>query len=310
MPKRLPFIVASVVLALIAVFLVNMYLQEQSRNLRLQAKREVTKMQEKLASILVASKDIPKGAAIEADMLETKVVPKEYIQPQAVTYPERITGMMTLVPISKGEQITLSKLASSKQAATTSLAMATPIGKRAISISVDNASSLMGMIRPGDYVDVMGLIPVPIQTAEGKQAVQAAVMPLFQNVQVLAVGRDLATPSTADRRYSKEAETVSSSPLFTLALLPQEASLIAFVQEQGKIRLVLRSPADSRIEPVQPASWETLFQYLMPQLSQGKEQGSVTPEAQIQAAQEKPKEIEIYRGLKKETLTLSKSKPE
>jgi len=310
MPKRLIIIISAVILAGIAVFLIGIYLNQERQAIQMQTKTELSRMREMQATVLVATKDMPKGTTIESVMFETKVIPKEYLQPQAVSYAERIIGMLTLVPISKGEQITLSKLASAKQATTTSLAMATPVGKRAISISVDNASSLMGMIRPGDYVDVIGLIPVPVQTAEGKQATQAAVMSLFQNVLVLAVGRDLATPSTADRRYSKEAETVSSSPLFTLALLPQEASLIAFVQEQGKIRLVLRSPADSRIEPVQPASWETLFQYLIPQLSQGKEQGSVTQEAQIQAAKEKPKEIEIYRGLKKETLTLSKSKPE
>lgn len=301
MPKRLPFIVGSVVLALVAVFLVNMYLQEQSRNLRLQAKQEVTKMQERMASILVASKDIPKGAAIEADMLEAKVVPKEYIQPQAAAYPERIIGMMTLAPISKGEQITLSKLASSKQAATTSLAMATPIGKRAISIPVDNISSLMGMIKPGDYVDVIGLVPVPVQTEGGKQATQMAVMPLFQNVLVLAAGRDLGASATA--RYQKEEEkSVTPSSMITLALSPQEASLITFVQEQGKIRLALRSPADSSIEPIQPASWDTLFQYLMPQMPQAQKEQIAASES----SKEKGREIEIYRGLKKESLTLSK----
>lgn len=297
MPKRLPFIIGSVALALIAVFLVNVYLQEQSRNLRLQAKQEITKMQERLASILVASKDIPKGVTIEADMLETKVIPKEYIQPQAVAYSERIIGMMTLVPFSKGEQITLSKLASAKQATTSSLAMATPVGKRAISIPVDNISSLMGMIKPGDYVDVIGLIPVPVQTQEGKQASQMAVMPLFQNVLVLAAGRDLGALSSDTRYKKEEGSAAASSSMITLALLPQEANLIMFVQEQGKIRLVLRSPADSSVEPIQPASWDTLFQYLMP-----KAQTAVAEEP----LKEKGREIEIYRGLKKEIITLSK----
>jgi pilus assembly protein CpaB len=306
MPKRLIIIISAVILAGIAVFLTGIYLNQEREAIQVQTKTELSRMREMQTNVLVATKDIAKGSTIESKMLETKVIPKEYLQPQAVSYAERIIGMIALAPISKDEQITLTKLVSSKQATTTSLAMATPVGKRAISIAVDNASSLMGMIRPGDYVDVIGLIPVPVQTAEGKQAVQAAVMPLFQNVQVLAVGRDLAAPA-AEKRYSKETETTSPSPLFTLALLPQEASLIAFVQEQGKIRLILRSPADSSIEPVQPASWETLFKYLMPQLSGG----SLAPEAQMPTPpQDKPREIEIYRGLKKEILTLSKSKPE
>jgi pilus assembly protein CpaB len=253
--------------------------------------------------VLAATRDIPKGAVIEEGMLETKSMPKEYIEPQAVSYPERIVGMVTAVPMTKGEQITLTKLVSAKQATSSSLAMATPVGKRAVSISVDNISSLMGMIKAGDYVDVIGFIPVPAQTPEGKQTTQMAVMPLFQNILVLAVGKDLGGRSQEVGRYAKEEGTASAPPLITLAFTPQEANLITFVSEQGKVRLVLRSPADSRIEPIQPASWETLFQYLMPQLPQQvqAEKGKETELVQ----KPKPREIEIYRGLKREKIAIS-----
>lgn len=300
MPKRLALILG-VVLAFIAMIMVKVYLDQQSKIIRKQTQEEVIKRQEKQIGVLTAKKEIPKGATIDSEMLETKIVPREYLQPQAVSSPERIIGMIALLPISKGEQITLTKLSSPQQASGSSLAMATPVGKRAISISVDNISSLMGMIRPGDYVDVISLIPIPVQTPDGKQVTQVAVMPLFQNVLVLAVGQELGRLSSSETRYSKE-EQKPISPLITLALLPQEANLIAFVQEQGKIRFTLRSPADSRIEPIQPASWETLFQYLMPQ---AKEQAASIQEGGV-LPQQKLREIEIYRGLKKETITLSK----
>lgn len=299
MPKRLPLIIGAVVLAFMAVILVNKYLEQRQQVLRVQTKEELTRMQEMQGTVVLATRDIPKAAVIGEGMLEIRSIPKEYIQPQAVSYPERIVGMVTAVPMAKGEQVTLTKLVSAKQATASSLAMATPVGKRAVSISVDNISSLMGMIKPGDYVDVIGFIPVPAQTPEGKQATQMAVMPLFQNVLVLAVGRDLGAAAT-ELRYRREEDSAGSSPLITLAFSPQEANLIAFVTEQGKIRLVLRSPADSRIEPIQPASWETLFQYLMPQLPL-----AAKDEAETQlAAQEKPRprEIEIYRGLKREKI--------
>jgi Flp pilus assembly protein CpaB len=114
----------------------------------------------------------------------------------------------------------------------------------------------------------------------------------------LACGQDLGGVAvSADGRYRKDEQSAGSSPLITLALTPQEASLIAFVQEQGKIRLTLRSPADSRVEMVLPASWDTLFQHIMP------------PQAKTDAAAQQgqaPREIEIYRGLKKESLSLSR----
>jgi len=128
------------------------------------------------------------------------------------------------------------------------------------------------------------------------------VVPLFQNVLVLAVGRDLGAQLSSDSRYRKEEAPAGGSPLITLALTPQEANLMAFITEQGKVRLVLRSPADSKIEPIQPAGWESLFQYLIPQLpGQAKEQAQ-----EIMPEKEKPREVEIYRGLKRETIAVSK----
>lgn len=296
MPKRPPLIIGSLALAFMAVFLVNRYLEQQRRILRVQAKEELARVQKMQDIVLVVTRDIPKGTVMEEGILETKSMPKEYIEPRAVSYPERTLGMVTAVPMVKGEQVTLTKLVSAKQATASSLAMATPIGKRAVSISVDNISSLMGMIKPGDYVDVIGFIPIPAQTAGGEQMTQTAVMPLFQNVLVLATGRNLGAASAESRRRGEE-DSGDSPSLVTLALTPQEANLIVFVSEQGKIRLFLRSPADSRIEPIQPASWETLFQYLFPQM----------PMQEAQLAKEKPKvrEVEIYRGLKRETIPLS-----
>ncbi len=318
MQKQRLILIIGIVLGVIAVFLVKVYLDQQRSILEQQAKNRMQKVQESTVPVLVAKKDIPKDSPIEAENLEVQMTPKQFVQPQAVGSVERINGMSTIVPIAKGEQVTLSKLVWPKQtsssgAAAGSLAMVTPVGKRAITISVDNISSLAGMIKAGDYVDVIGLIPVPVNTPDKKQSVQVAVAPLFQNVLVLAVGREIGRPSASALpevgRYSKAAEaskTESSSgsnsgQLITLALNPQEANLIAFVQEQGKIRLTLRSPADSQVQPAVPTTWDTLFKYIMPN---AESTGAETKEATVKAP---PTEyVEIYRGLRRERIPLSK----
>jgi len=207
--------------------------------------------------------------------------------------------MVTISPIAKGEQITLSKLAYPKDVGSGgNLAASTPFGKRAITIAVDNIASLAGMINPGDYVDVIALLPIPAQAPDGSQAVQAATLPLFQNVLVLAVGQNIGSPAAAVKgRYEKEAK--QASPLITIALTPQEINFITFVQEQGKIRLVLRSPADSKVEPIQVANWQTLFQYLRPEISDSEEEAP-------QAAVPSPEGfVEIYRGMNQEKIPIS-----
>lgn len=314
MQKQKLILIIGIVLGIIAVILIKVYLDQQRRYIEEREKLKAEKMQENLVPTLVAKGNIPKGSKIESEMLEVQMSPKESLQPQAVNTLSRIAGMTTVIPISKGEQITLNKLIwprdeTNNASVGGTLAMVTPVGKRAITISVDNIASLAGMIKAGDYVDVIALIPVPTETEDKKQTVQVAVTPLFQNVPVLAVGRDITRPLSPQSplpevsRYSKPTEDKvdRSNPqaLITLALAPQEANIIAFVTEQGKIRLTLRSPADSQVQPAVPTTWDALFRYILPakEISQKKSD---------KGSEEKIDYVEIYRGLNKERVPLSR----
>jgi pilus assembly protein CpaB len=295
MPRQRIILIIGIVLALAAVFLMTIYIDKQRKADQARLEQEWKKMQAAQTAVLVAKQDIPKGALVDEKMFETEIVLNKYVQPQAVTSMDRIVGMMTIAPISKGEQITLTKLTPLRT--TGGLAEVTPMGKRAITISVDNISSLAGMIKAGDYVDVIAMIPQVVQLADGKQTTQLLSIPLFQNVLVLAVGQQISTERKQESRYKKEEEKKETTPLITLALAPQEANMIAFVQEQGKLRLILRSPADSKIEVIPPATWETITQYLMPQVK------PQPPEEEKEVLKPK-KTVEIYRGLNKEVKSL------
>jgi pilus assembly protein CpaB len=298
--KQKLILIGGLVLGVVAVFMVKMTIDQQKLVAREQAKKAIANMQANQSSVLIAKEDIPKGTLIALNMLDTEIVPNKFVQPQAATSLDRIAGMITLVSISKGEQITLSKLTNTKNTAGGggNLAGITPIGKRAISISVDNISSLSGMIKPGDYVDVIAILQIPVQ--EGTQRTnQIAVLPMFQNVLVLAVGQNTGGLVSDGGRYAKDESRASGPPLVTLALAPQEAGYIAFVQEQGKIRLTLRSPADAKLESTTPANWASLFQYLTPPSP------PVDQEAE-KAAYDRVPRVEIYRGLNKEVVPLSK----
>jgi pilus assembly protein CpaB len=305
MQKQRIIIIIGILLAVAAVFMTKTYIDQQRQQVIEEAKKKIANIEQTLpktqVKVLVAGKDIPKGNIIAADSLTTSIIPEQYLQPQTVSSADRILGMVAIVQIAKGEQITLSKLVQPRQLG--GLAEGTPIGKRAITISVDSLSGLGGMINPGNYVDVIALLPVPVTTVEGKQVNQMAVMPLFQNTLVLAVGQNTGTVSApASGRKVQEADKRSEgSPLITLALTPQEANLIAFVQEQGKIRLTLRSPADAQVvQSIQPASWDTLFKHVLPQQQETRPQVSET------VASASDSYVEIYRGLNKEKVRLGK----
>jgi len=302
MQRQKIIIIIGVLLALMAVFMTKVYIDQQRQQVVDEAKRKIAIIEENIsnneARVLVANKDIPRGAIIAAESLAASIVPEKYLQPQAVSSADRVLGMVAVVPISKGEQVSLNKLAQPRQSG--GLAEGTPVGKRAISIAVDSISGLGGLVKPGDYVDVMALVPVPVQVAEGKQVNQVAAIPLFQNVLVLAVGQDTGSISAAAAgKREADAGKSGSSSMITLALYPQDANLIAFVQEQGKLRLTLRSPADSQMQVTQPASWDTLFRYIMPAQGESalQDEESLAPTTDY---------VEIYRGLNKEKVPLSK----
>jgi len=301
MQRQKIIIILGVLLAVIAVVMTKSYIDQQRQQVIEEAKRKIASIEQNISKnevkVLIANKDIPRGAVIAEDNVDISVIPEQYRQPQAVSLAERAIGMVAVVSISKGEQISLNKLVQPRQLG--GLAEGTPVGKRAITIAVDNLSALGGLVKPGDYVDVIALVPVPVQTAEGKQVNQMAVMPLFQNVLVLAVGQDLGSISSASAGKKETEKRGESSPLITLALQPQEANLVAFVQEQGKLRLTLRSPADSQTQATQATSWDTLFRYLMPP----KQDAAQSETKDVVAATEY---VEVYRGLNKEKIPLSK----
>jgi pilus assembly protein CpaB len=286
-------IIIAVVVALIAAFLAVAWLNQQQRQLSSDLRAQYERMHANTVEAIYARTDIPQGKVIIEDMLYTKPVTKDSLPAGAVVSLARVIDRVATVTIKKDAMIN-TEMVGWPITPDTTLAMKTPIGKRAITISVDNISSLVGMIKPGDYVDVISSIAFPV-VVDGKQSTQPAMVPLFQNVPVLAVGSQIGTDAAAKKqRDDVAASKRESAPLITLALTPEEANLLAFVQEQGKIRLVLRSPGDARTQTAQPANWETLLKYLYPDLDMFKPAET----------KKEPPRVEVIRGFKKEMVPL------
>jgi len=289
---------AGIFLAIMAAVMLQMFIKQQQQLADEKARAAIANLQSNQTAVLVATQDIPQGVLIKPEMFGTSIVPNKFVQPQAVTSLDRIAGMVTVASIAKGEQVSISKLINDQRAAGGNLAGVTPSGKRAITIIADSIASLSGMVKPGDYVDVLVIIQVPVQNQDGKLINQTTVVPLFQNVLVLAVGQNTGALASAPGRYSEPSSSSSNeNNLITLALGPNESNLIAFVQEQGRMRLVMRSPADAKVEPMAPVSWENLFQYIMPQKDDA---------GPVVSPVDTTEYVEVLRGLNKAKVPLSK----
>jgi len=134
-----------------------------------------------------------------------------------------------------------------------SLALRTPAGKRAYTVMIDSLSAVGGLVNPGDYVDFLAHMEIPDVHTGRKKTLTSMV---FQNIQILAVGTNLQAPGGYEQQQQARSLNI------TFALTPEEASLLSFIEKNGKMQLILRAPAETETEIMQAASWGTLSDYV------------------------------------------------
>ena len=291
MNKRLLSIIIAVVMALLAVVMINTYLNREKQKYKIQLQETY---------VVVATQNIPKGATVLPKMLRQIKFPVQYMQPGALQNPNAAVGKIALADIIKDEQILSTKLTTVRKTED-SLAVRLPTGKRAFTIKIDPLMAVGGQIRTGDYIDIIGSFPYT-QNIDGRAVTENVSVTLFQKILVMGINSS------------------GGGLVFILALTPQEAAILSYAMTQGALRFVLRQPLDTAIESVPPIEANALWQYILSTLGQQ----IVQDQQQQQEEQEELAEIveqpsrnestaqtlEIYRGGKKEEIKLKpKSNP-
>ena len=229
-------LIYSIVAAVLALMFQCSYIKEREK--QLQGEYEPIE-------VMVAKKNIPKDFKLDETMVSFEKIPKKYVQPKALHKIDEILGQISGSTIFEGEQIIATKLLSIEDAG---LAFKIPKNFRGYAIATDEITGVGGHIRPGNYVDIMGIFDFGDERKEDKRAVT-----LLQNVYVLAAGDDLgqAVPvniSGRDEGLLAKAQ-VSEFDLdkgkvyksVTVMLTPDEAQKIMLAQEAGALSLSLRS---------------------------------------------------------------------
>lgn len=291
MDKKKLSIIIALVLALTGVFMLRNYIGQQERRFI---------KEEKKAYVLVATTNINAGMTIDETMVKFDAIPEQYVQPKAISSQSLVIGKRATADIFPGEQIMSTKLTLAVK--DTSLAMRTPQGKRAITLTIPILSAVGGKIRPGDYVDVIGLFPYNAQV-DGKMMTELVSVTLFQNVLILGI------EGNAPPERGKPAPAPTDL-VVTFALTPREIALLSYAQDQGKLRLVLRPPLETAVEPVPPVEVNTMWQYVFSNLGQ-EFLANRDEKVPVVGQQEKkpeppppPPTVEVYRGSEKSNMAI------
>ena len=142
----------------------------------------------------------------------------------------------------------------------TGLPAQTRSGWRAISIPVSSVTSVSGLIRPNNFVDVIGTFH--FLDAKGDTSRDTVTMTILQRVKVLATGMDIGYAQQNGAQPGASAVGRSYSAV-TLELTPKEVEMIIFAQQKGSLTLSLRSYEDPNITTdVQSVDWAYLQQHI------------------------------------------------
>lgn len=194
--------------------------------------------------VVVASQNLAPGTLLSGQTVAVREVPSAFLHAEAVAADRwsTVSGRVLARPVRAGEPVLMSHLAQDLSAGFSS--QLAP-GMRALTIPVDEESSISGMLAPADRIDLF------FTTTSGNDAV---TLPLLLNVPVIATGiRTLSNDALVERERIGHYRTV------TVSVTPQEAAKITHAQDAGKLTITLRQPNDSDDIAVARVTKDTLL---------------------------------------------------
>lgn len=228
-------IIISIILAIITSTLIYIYL----------TKIQVSNNNIEYINVIIASKTIDAKSIISSEDLKSISIQKSLLNKNALLDKIDIINKINKETIYEGEQILKDRLADNNNA---SLAYQIPQGKRAISINVNEASSVGFFIKPGDFIDVILTLQKESEEQKEGQIISPRMSKiLLQNIMVLGVGKDKDIIQNAGDKKDLKNSTASADNIktITLALTQEETEKITIGEEAGILKLALRPVGDN-----------------------------------------------------------------
>jgi pilus assembly protein CpaB len=221
------------------------YLTDDYISNRVKDEQQRLSSQYKPTKVVVAKENLRVGDMLSYDNLAIREMPAGYIHSSAVRSENAdfVVGKRIMQPINAGESLLENFLASRTNS---SFANLIEKGNRAITFPVDIISSMSGMLRPGDKIDLM------VTLRQGKNV----TMPLLKNVTILATGAIVDEEGMLADDGSYQTITISETPL--------NAARITHARQVGNMTVVLRSGKEDEtgkesVELTQPVTVQNLF---------------------------------------------------
>jgi pilus assembly protein CpaB len=216
----------------IAIGAIAFFLSYSAINTRIKQLDEDANKGKVMSSVVVASRNLQPGEIINSSSVSLRKIPQEFINNSSVTGEnfDTVDGQGLLLGVKAGEPI-LTSYTVTRGGAYFSGTLKP--GRRALTIEVDEISSISGMLRAGDKIDILVTAKQPKQIGV-IAGTEDLTFPLLSNLAVLATGQAQRGSGNATVTYTH----------ITLDVTPDEANSIIAAKTGGKMTAVLRSPTD------------------------------------------------------------------
>ena len=179
---------------------------------------------EKVA-VVVAKTNIPPRTRIQETMLQMKELPVELVPEGAIKSFDDVLNVQVKVSIFSGDILTIQKVFTDKSAE--GFIGTIPPDCRAVSLNVNEITSVAGFAKPGDFVDLL---------LSERSDYSATTSILLQNVPLLSINQDMGD-SMID---SGSGSAISNPTIATFALHPEDALKLIAASKLGEIYMSLR----------------------------------------------------------------------
>lgn len=189
------------------------------------------------AGYFVAARPLPKGTLAREEDFAVRSVPPERLPAGAILEtPDSkagLPGSLVRKFVEAGSPITLQDVLRPRDRGF--LASVLAPDSRAISIKVDEESGVSGLIRPGDYVDVL-LTQVFEKSDPARRALSETVL---SNIRVIAIDQEIVQGGrTISSVAGKQPQTVS------LELAPDQVKKVTVAKQLGTLSLAVRAAVE------------------------------------------------------------------
>ncbi|MGD2117610.1 MAG: Flp pilus assembly protein CpaB [Chromatiales bacterium] len=206
---------------------------------------EALKPKSQPIEVVVAARDLVKGDKLDTSTLSVRSIPSDFVDPNAIKPDqfENIQGEVLTQNLAAGKPLLRSFIG---REFPLDFSDTIPLKRRAMTIQIDETNSISGLIRPGNRIDIFVNLP---PTAGGSNPAKTnEVMPVLENIEVLATGRDAARDYEEKVRLMRVgygAKPDMNYTTLTLNVTAREAALLTIAKDKGDLLALLRNRKDN-----------------------------------------------------------------